>query len=278
MMERAGDSDKIRLPELPVFKRFSLALRQEYATAEEILAVIDRTVSRIKDVIDRDEEIRRRAREQEIEEQRAAYADELIEEVEEDSERLDELVPREEPVELPVAIDEEVPRDELTTDEEIAQLLTSPEPSIDTIFPLEDQEVDREVDSLIPEEDELATLIRPETEEIGTPSVAQARSAAKAEAPASIEAPPAPEPEPEQEPEPKPAKQEPKVEAKPKPAAKKKTAKRKTAQPEIVRVSKDGKPLGLSKVRKQNNEPAATKRAPTAKSKKTSRGKRGKSR
>src|ERR671918_472375 len=48
-----GDSDKIRLPELPVFKRFSLALRQEYATADEILAVIDRTVSRIKDLLER---------------------------------------------------------------------------------------------------------------------------------------------------------------------------------------------------------------------------------
>lgn len=58
--EMAKDPEKIRLPELPVFKKYSLALRQEFASVDEILAVLDRTSMKIRDTVERADEERRR--------------------------------------------------------------------------------------------------------------------------------------------------------------------------------------------------------------------------
>lgn len=41
----------IRLPELAVFKRYSLALRQERAAAEEILGMLERSVAQVEGAI-----------------------------------------------------------------------------------------------------------------------------------------------------------------------------------------------------------------------------------
>lgn len=54
------DSEKVRLPELPVFKKYSLALRQEFASVDEILSVLERTTTKIRDSIERADEERRR--------------------------------------------------------------------------------------------------------------------------------------------------------------------------------------------------------------------------
>jgi hypothetical protein len=212
-----GDSDKIRLPELPVFKRFSLALRQEYATADEILSVIDRTVSRIKDVLDREAEIRRRAEIEEIPEDIAEFEDEeselFPEEVVQPAE-LEQMLASEEDedsrgelfVESPEAVaeDQKFQEQSLTANEEIESLLSPSEPDVDTIFPLEDESVE----SLLPAEDEVTTLIKPDSDE-GAPRTPKTKAAAK-----------------------------------------RKSTKKKATQPDIVRVSKHGKPLGLSKVKK----------------------------
>jgi hypothetical protein len=240
-----GDSDKIRLPELPVFKRFSLALRQEYATADEILSVIDRTVSRIKDVLDREAEIRRRADAEEFPDE-VAFEDEeselFPEEMVEPEELEDLLEPEREPqselqpqsppeedrgelfVESPesVAEDQKFQEQSLTADEEIESLLS--EPDVDAIFPLEEEGVD----ALIREEEEVTTLIRPDSDEpVGRTS--KTKSTAK------------------------------------------RKPKKKPPQPDIVRVSKHGKPLGLSKVKK--NVKKSTKRpAKAAKRKGTPKG------
>src|ERR671918_91968 len=142
-----GDSDKIRLPELPVFKRFSLALRQEYATADEILSVIDRTVSRIKDVLDREAEIRRRADAEEFpddvvafdDEESELFPEEMVEPeelgalLEPEPERQPEEDRRELFVESPesIAEDQKFQEQSLTADDEIETLLS--EPDVDAI-------------------------------------------------------------------------------------------------------------------------------------------------
>src|SRR5688572_3241126 len=54
------DSSKVRLPELPVFKKYSLALRQEFASVEEVLSVLERTTTKIRDSVERADEERRR--------------------------------------------------------------------------------------------------------------------------------------------------------------------------------------------------------------------------
>lgn len=52
----AKDGDQVRLPELPIFKKYSLALRQEFASPKEILNVLDRTASKVQRVLERAEE------------------------------------------------------------------------------------------------------------------------------------------------------------------------------------------------------------------------------
>jgi hypothetical protein len=236
-----GDSDKIRLPELPVFKRFSLALRQEYATADEILSVIDRTVSRIKDVLDREAEIRRRAESEEFPDEVAEFEDEeselFPEEIVQPGELEEMLGPAEDEesrgelfVESPEAVaeDQKFQEQSLTADEEIESLLEPEQPDVDTIFPLEDEAVE----TLLPEEDEVTTLIRPDSDE-GVPRAPKTKAAT--------------------------AKRKPK---------------KKTSQPGIVRVSKHGKPLGLSKVKKdvkKPKRPAQAKRRGTPKGRSRSR-------
>lgn len=51
MASTNGDEEQIRLPELPVFKRYSLALRQEFASPEEILTMLERTSARIESIV-----------------------------------------------------------------------------------------------------------------------------------------------------------------------------------------------------------------------------------
>lgn len=48
----AESEDSVRLPELPVFKRYSLALRQEFAGGEEVLAMLDRTALKVQQILD----------------------------------------------------------------------------------------------------------------------------------------------------------------------------------------------------------------------------------
>lgn len=45
------EDPKVRLPGLAVFKRYSLALRQETAPAEEFLDILERTAARVREVI-----------------------------------------------------------------------------------------------------------------------------------------------------------------------------------------------------------------------------------
>lgn len=54
------DPRQIRLPELPVFKKYSLALRQEFAGADEVLSMLERTKTRVGALVERAEEQRRR--------------------------------------------------------------------------------------------------------------------------------------------------------------------------------------------------------------------------
>lgn len=56
----AKESEKIRLPELPIFKKYSLAVRQEFATPHEILATLERTTARIQKLLEKAEDERRR--------------------------------------------------------------------------------------------------------------------------------------------------------------------------------------------------------------------------
>lgn len=217
----AKESEKVRLPELPVFKRFSLALRQEYASADEILSVINRTVTRINALLDQAEEARRRANGRDVPD---AVIPEELDEPEEPEEEPEEVQSDAEEAEVLKAAAEALgpPDDTLdealedvpaegTKEQEIESLLKGPETDVDSLFPLEEEQVD----SFVPAEaDEISALIKPETENV-------------------ISAPP---------------------KRKPKP-------KRKRAQPEIVRVSKLGKPLGLTK---PVTKPAAQKRKPTS--------------
>ena len=61
----AKETNKIRLPELPIFKKYSLAVRQEYVTPQEVLAALERTTARVERLIEKAEEERRRQEEQE---------------------------------------------------------------------------------------------------------------------------------------------------------------------------------------------------------------------
>lgn len=61
----AKETGKIRLPELPIFKKYSLAVRQEYVTPQEVLAALERTTARVERLIEKAEEERRRQEEQE---------------------------------------------------------------------------------------------------------------------------------------------------------------------------------------------------------------------
>lgn len=56
----AKETEKIRLPELPIFKKYSLAVRQEFATPHEILATLERTTARIQKLVEKAEDERRR--------------------------------------------------------------------------------------------------------------------------------------------------------------------------------------------------------------------------
>lgn len=54
------DPEQVRLPELPIFKKYSLALREEYARASDVLAMLERTSSRIKEMVEKAEDKRRK--------------------------------------------------------------------------------------------------------------------------------------------------------------------------------------------------------------------------
>ncbi|HVE76268.1 MAG TPA: hypothetical protein VND22_05825 [Actinomycetota bacterium] len=58
----AREKQQVRLPELPVFKRFSLVLRQEFASAEDVLAALERSSQKVQRSIDKAEEQKRRER------------------------------------------------------------------------------------------------------------------------------------------------------------------------------------------------------------------------
>jgi hypothetical protein len=62
------ETGQVRIPELPVFKKYSLAVRQEFAGADEILAILERTTDRIHVLVAREEEARKRKAEAEPEE------------------------------------------------------------------------------------------------------------------------------------------------------------------------------------------------------------------
>lgn len=55
----AKDDTRVRLPELPIFKKYSLALRQEFATPKELLGVLDRTASKVQGLIEKAEAAKR---------------------------------------------------------------------------------------------------------------------------------------------------------------------------------------------------------------------------
>jgi len=86
----ANEPEQIRLPELPVFKRYSLALRQEYASAEEISAVLQRTSAKLEELLENAERKAREALEkaEEIDHEAEAVTTPMDEAVE--SEQLDE--------------------------------------------------------------------------------------------------------------------------------------------------------------------------------------------
>ncbi|MBW3589565.1 MAG: hypothetical protein KY429_09120 [Actinobacteria bacterium] len=83
----AKESEKIRLPELPIFKKYSLAVRQEFATPNEILATLERTTARIQKLLEKAEDERRRKEQAErseadriaLAEQEARWTDEAQE-------------------------------------------------------------------------------------------------------------------------------------------------------------------------------------------------------
>lgn len=60
------DPQQVRLPELPIFKKYSLALRDEYARASDVLALLERTSARIQQMVDKAEEALRRQEEAEL--------------------------------------------------------------------------------------------------------------------------------------------------------------------------------------------------------------------
>ena len=80
----AKETEKIRLPELPIFKKYSLAVRQEFATPHEILATLERTTARIQKLLEKAEDESRRKQQAErsqadrlaLAEQEARWTDE----------------------------------------------------------------------------------------------------------------------------------------------------------------------------------------------------------
>lgn len=44
----ASDDDRIRLPELVIFKKFSLALRQEFASSKDLLIALERSMTKVQ--------------------------------------------------------------------------------------------------------------------------------------------------------------------------------------------------------------------------------------
>lgn len=48
-------NDRVRLPELPIFKKYSLALRQEFASPKELLTALDRTTKKVETFLDKAE-------------------------------------------------------------------------------------------------------------------------------------------------------------------------------------------------------------------------------
>ena len=89
----AKETEKIRLPELPIFKKYSLAVRQEFATPHEILATLERTTARIQKLLEKAEDERRRKQQAERSEaDRLALADQerrWTDEAQEDDEAKD---------------------------------------------------------------------------------------------------------------------------------------------------------------------------------------------
>lgn len=82
----AKDDDKVSLPELPVFKKYSLALRQEFASPKEVLSVLERTASKVHAMLERAEAKRRR----ELESQQLEPEPELLPEPSSAEEMTDE--------------------------------------------------------------------------------------------------------------------------------------------------------------------------------------------
>lgn len=70
----AKDGDQVRLPELPIFKKYSLALRQEFASPKEILNVLDRTANKIQRVLEK-AEAQQRNEQVEVEDELASGAE-----------------------------------------------------------------------------------------------------------------------------------------------------------------------------------------------------------
>ena len=237
--------EQIRLPELPVFKRFSLALRQEYATASEILSMLDRTTSRIETLLKKAEEESRKAEDPVDEE-----VDDLIPQMNEEDA---ELVPSEEGsgllLEPGLDRNEEVaalfePKSLTEEDEKDLGPLLPPEPG--PLLPPELEPAEREgplelggplihddeeeVESLIPpDDDEVESLIPPDDDEV-TSLIGRGRTTESTE-PSDAKTT---------------AENEPTLAAKTGPASKPKAKpkpKRRKPAPQIVRVSDQGRPL-----------------------------------
>lgn len=49
----APDSDQIRLPELPIFKKYSLAVRQEFASPKELMSILASSMARVEKAVAR---------------------------------------------------------------------------------------------------------------------------------------------------------------------------------------------------------------------------------
>lgn len=97
----AKETDKIRLPELPIFKKYSLAVRQEYVTPQEVLDALERTTARVERLVEKAEEDRRRREEQErgeaeriaLEEQEKRWSEEGVVPDEPDKTEIEEDIP-----------------------------------------------------------------------------------------------------------------------------------------------------------------------------------------
>lgn len=245
----AKQRDQIRLPELPVFKKFSLALRQEYANADEILNVLDRTATRVQRLVEKAEDARRRAEaeegfEAESEVEELAPGEDLFETPEEQFEVAGEQPagpsPGEEPpvdafegedIEFVRTI--EPPRER---EEELTSLLGPLDTAAEPASPDDAAEAGEDWDAAYPSTDsEIESLIMPgsprRTRRVATGT--RGKTAAK------------------------PAKSR---------------SRKKVQAPEIVRVSPRGKPVGLKKV--SPGKKSAGGRKTTAKRRSNSRKRR----